>query len=942
MKKFAAAGVAALLLTVAVAVLALSIQRNNAQRSNAQISNPPGHEQPAQASATPKPGTVSTLAQASGTKDAALQQQVRTAMASAPMNFEVNRGQTDKRVKFLSRGAGYTLFLTADSAVMAFPHTSAAAARPHIPPAPYALPRATPPAPSGSAVAPTESVLSMRVVGANSSAHITGLDRQVAESNYFIGNDPKKWHTRLTNYGKVQYAGVYPGVDLVYYGNQKQLEYDFVVRPGADPKPIELNLASGPQGETAIPLRIDAQGNLIATLDGDDVLFHKPVIYQPATAAGTKSEVDGQFVLKGNGRVGFAVSAYDRSRELVIDPALTFSTYLGGSNEDIAYGVTYGVDHGQPIVVGSTRSADFPQVKALYPFHPTTCGTQVCRDIFVTKWNPSLSALIFSTYVGGSNDEVPFQVTQDVFGDIFLTGYTLSTDFPVRGPVVQKTFGGGTVTGDAFVVQVESAGFYLEWSTYVGGAGDDVGYSIQIDTPGNAYIVGSTTSLNWPITKGAYQPTCGLDQGGTCNTAFLTEVSANGKSYVYSTYLGGSGGLGEAAYAVALDSNANPYVAGITGSPNFPTTSGAFKTTCGSDALCNGGYDGFVTKMNLTNTLNPALTYSTFLGGSGYDYLSGIAVDGSGNAYVAGGTTSIDFPVSASAAQRTYGGNSAGCTPSSTTICGDVTVSKLNSTGSALTYSTYLGGSNDESPGFSMALDAQGNVYITGFTDSTNFPQVNPMQSYGGGAGDAFVTKVNPSGTAFSYSTYLGGNGWDFGYHTALDPTGNVYIAGGTTSTNFPVTVHATQSTCGTDGNCNGGLADAFFAKVVLSADMSITNKAATSVKSGATISYSIVAKNNGPDSATTVTVTDATPTGTTFASVTANGGSCTAPPVGGTGTVTCTVTTMANGNTFAITLVLNVTAASGSTISDTASVASVTYDPKTTNNKATVSTKVN
>jgi uncharacterized repeat protein (TIGR01451 family) len=929
MKKMPAAGVAAFLLTVAVAVLALSIQRHNVQR----------HNQPAEAAATAKPGTVATLAQASGTADAALQQQARTAMANAPMNFEVNRGQTDKRVKFLSRGAGYTLFLTADSAVMAFPHTSAATAKPQIPPAPYALPRVTPPAPSAAATPQrAESVLSMRVVGGNPAARITGLDKQEAESNYFIGNDPKQWHTRLTNYGKVQYAGVYPGVDLVYYGNQKQLEYDFVVRPGADPKPIELTLGSGPDGQATIPLRIDQQGNLVATLDGDDVQFHKPVIYQPATAASSKAVVDGQFVLKGNRRVGFEVSAYDRSRELVIDPALTFSTYLGGSNEDIAYGVTYGVRFGQPIVVGSTRSADFPQVKALYPFHPGTCGAQTCRDLFVSKWNPNLNSLIFSTYVGGSNDEVPFQVTQDVFGDIFLTGYTLSTDFPIRGPVVQKTFGGGTVTGDAFLVQVESAGFYLEWSTYIGGSGDDVGYSIQVDTPGNSYVAGTTTSTDFPTTPGTYQTSCGLTQAGTCSTAFLSVVNAKGTGYVYSTYLGGSGGLGEAAYGVALDSSANAYVTGITGTPNFPTTAGAYKTTCGTDTLCNGSYDGFVTKVNTTGK---ALVYSTFLGGSGYDYLSGIAVDSSGNAYVAGGTTSSDFPVSATAAQKTYGGASAGCIPSSTTICGDVTVSKLNAAGSALTYSTYLGGSNDESPGFSMALDTQGDAFVTGFTDSTNFPQVNPMQSYGGGAGDAFLTKINPTGTAFIYSTYLGGNGWDFGYHTATDPSGNVYVAGGTTSTNFQVTAHATQKECGTDGTCNGGLADAFFVKVVLSADMSITNKAPTSVTSGGTISYSIVAKNNGPDTASTVVVSTATPTGTTFSSVTPNGGSCTAPPVGSTGPVNCTAATMQTGNTFAVTLVLNVTAASGSTITDTASVSSATYDPKTTNNKATVKTTV-
>jgi uncharacterized repeat protein (TIGR01451 family) len=921
-----AAGVAALVaVAVFVLVLALAVQRHNV---------------PAKTSAAARPGTVATLAQASGTADEALQHQAREAMANLPMNFEVNRGQTDKRVKFLARGTGYELFLTNDSAVMAFPHTSSAAAKPEIPPAPYALPRVIAAAPSAAAKPRrAESVLSMRVVDGNPAARITGLDKQKADSNYFIGNNPDEWRSRIPNYGKVRYAGVYPGVDLIYYGSQKQLEYDFIVRPAADPQRIELALGSGPEGQGRIPVRIDQEGNLVATLDGDDVQFHKPVIYQPATAASAKAEVDGKFVLKGNGHVGFEVSAYDRNRDLVIDPVLSFSTYLGGSNQDIAYGVTYGVRFGQMIVVGSTRSTDFPTDLPLYAYHPGTCGTQPCRDIFVTKWNPALTELIFSTYVGGSSDDVPFQVTQDLFGDIFLTGYTLSTNFPTTGRVVQRKFGGGSVTGDAFVVQVESAGHYLQYSTYIGGAGDDAGYSIQIDAPGNAYVVGTTSSTNFPITSGSYQSKCGLTSAGTCSTAFVAVLNVPGTAYVYSTYLGGSEGLGEAAYGVALDSNTNVYVAGITGSPNFPTTSEAFQTTCGTDTLCNGSYDGFVTKVN---TGGATLSYSTFLGGSGYDYLSGIAVDGSGNAYVAGGTTSSDFPVSATAAQTTYGGASAGCIPTSTTICGDVTVSKLNSTGSRLSYSTFLGGSADESPGFSMAIDSQGDAFVTGFTDSTNFPQVNPMQTYGGGPGDAFVTEINPAGTAFSYSTYLGGNGWDFGYHTATDPSGNVYVAGGTTSTNFPLTAHATQSECGTDGTCNGGLADAFMVKVTQTADMSITLKAsAATVKSGAAIKYQANAKNNGPDSASTVVVTDALPAGTTFTSVTPSGGTCTAPPVGGTGTVTCTVTTIPSGSHVTVTLALNVTAASGSMITNTASVSSATPDPKTTNNTATVTTNV-
>lgn len=919
-----AAGVAGFFILAGFAVLMLGVTR---------------HGQPASASieAAPFPGQSANKVAGNG-------QRVQEVMANLPMSFEVNAGQTDGRVKFLARAAGYALFLTKDGAVMAFPHWSAEATRPRVPPAPYALPRETAPTQSVAATQQrTESVLSMRVVGGNA-AQISGVEKRITQSNYFIGNDQRKWRRKVANYGKVEYRGVYDNVDLVYYGNQKQLEYDFVVRPGGDPGKIGLALGSGPEGKNAIPLRVDEEGDLVATLDGDDVVFHKPVIYQPATNGKPKVAVDGSFLLENGGRVGFSVAAYDRTRELVIDPVLSFSTYLGGSNEDIAYGVTYGVRYGQLIVAGTTRSSDFPTVKPLYSYHAGTCGTQPCRDIFVTRFNPMLNEIVFSTYIGGSNDDVVYQVTQDLDGDIFLTGYTLSTDFPIFGkPVVQRKFGGGSVTGDAFVVEVESAGLAIQYSTYLGGAGDDVGYSIQMDANANAYVVGATTSTNFPVTTGAYQTKCGMTAAKTCSTAFLTTISQpglkTGTGLIYSTYLGGSGGLGEAAYGVALDSSDNAYVAGITGTPNFPTTAGAYQTTCGTDTLCNGSYDGFVTKVNPTGT---GLVYSTFLGGSGYDYLSGITVDSHGNAYVSGGTTSNDFPVSASAPQRVYGGASAGCVPSGTTICGDVTVSKLNAAGSALDYATYIGGSEDESPGFSMAIDSQGDAIVTGFTDSTNLTQVDSLQTaYGGGAGDAFIARINPAGTAFSYLTYFGGNGWDFGYRAATDPSGNVYVAGGTTSTNLKLTSHATQTKCGTDGTCNGGLADAFVVKVILSADMAVTNNAPASVASGSTITYEISAKNNGPDTASTIAVSDAIPTGTTFSSVKVNSGSCTAPAVGGTGTVTCKISTISEGSHLQITLVVNVTAASGSTISDTASVTSATSDPVTTNNSVTVTTKV-
>jgi uncharacterized repeat protein (TIGR01451 family) len=870
--------------------------------------------------------------------DDATKREMMEAVANIPMSFEVNRGQTDKRVQFLSRGAGYTLFLTRDSAVLALP-TPAGKSSEQKQPArtaralPYVGTNARFDSP-GQRPYRGEEVLTMRVVGANQHARVDGVEKQVARSNYFIGNDPSEWHKDVSNYEKVRYSEIYPGIALLYYGKQKQLEYDFVVSPGADAGAIALTFARGADASKKVPLIIDRNGDLVANIEGGKVSFHKPVVYQKN--GDVKTPVDCRYTLKADGRVGFELGAYDRSRQLIIDPVLSYSTYLGGSNDDIAYGITYGVRYGQPILVGSTRSADFPQVKALYPFGGGTCGTQPCRDIFVAKYNPALTELIFSTFIGGSNDDVPSQVTQDVYGDIFLVGYSLSTNFPVRGPVFQKTFKGGSVTGDAVVVEVESAGFYLEWSSYLGGSGDDQAFGVAVDTPGNVFVSGHTTSTDFPVTAGAYQTACPVDSSGGCSTSFVSEVNPKGTALVYSTYLGGSNGLGESAYGIALDANDDAYLSGITGSPNYPTTPNAYKTSCGSDGLCNGTYEGFVTELNPTGT---GILASTFLGGSNFDYTAGIVVKPTA-IYVSGSTVSSDFPVTSNAAQSSYGGNSAGCVVNSGT-CGDVTVSKFNTALTALQYSTYVGGALDENPGLSMAVDTNGYMYVAGQTDSLDFPLVDPMQStYGGGSSDAFITQITPQGK-FGYSTYFGGNGEDFAYRLALDPSNNVYVTGGTLSTNLPMTTHAVQKTCGTDGNCNGGLYDAWFAKIILSADVSMTAKAPATIKSGANLSYALTAKNNGPDTALSVSVSDATPTGTTFVSVTPNTGSCTAPPVGGTGTVTCTVGTMASGTSLKITLVVNVNASSGSVITDTATATSTTYDPNMKNNTATAATNV-
>jgi len=848
-------------------------------------------------------------------------------LLSSPMSFEANQGQTDSRVKFLSRGAGYTLFLTGDEAVLAL-QKSAAGNADLRPAAMLPMPGMSSAEQAQTSAAGSESsILTMRLAGANRLSEISGLDETVSKSNYFIGNDPHKWRTNVARFARVRYASVYPGVDMIYYGNQRQLEYDLVVSPGADPRNIALKFTTYPH---AASLRIDENGDLIAHLDGGDVRFHKPIAYQ-TDAQSQRKLVDVSYALK-NEQVSFNLGAYDRSRQLVIDPVLQYATYLGGSDEDAAFGVATD-KFGDALVIGSTRSTDFPLQGQLQTYHPGACGNQACRDVFITKFSPSLRAELYSSYYGGSGDDVGTSIVFDSMGDIFAAGWTTSADFPTKN-AYQSSLKGGS---DGFVFELASLGTFIEYSTYLGGSGNDQINSLVLDSNLNAYVVGYTESTDFPTTRGIRR--CGLTKSNTCATGFATKVNPQGTGLVYSSYLGGSNGLGDAAYADAVDPNGNLYIVGITGSPNFPITPGAYDTHCGTDSKCDGTFDGFVTKVNATAS---GLAFSTFLGGSGFDYLSGVTIYQFGSVFVSGNTASTDFPTTTGAAQTTFGGMSNGCVPSTQTNCGDVTISKLAGKGNALEYSTYLGGSGDEYPGSSIAIDGGGNAYVTGQTSSTNFPLAGAFQgTYGGGGSDAFVTQLNATGTKFTYSSYLGGSGADFGYHVSVDPFGQLMVVGGTVSTNFPATHGAFQTQCGTDGTCNGGLSDAWVARVTLSADLGVTNTAPGTVQSGAPLTYTIQLTNAGPDSGTIVTMTDDTPTGTTFQSVSTSAGTCTGPQQGGTGTVMCTINSQPKGAKVNISMVVNVTAGSGSTITDTAKVGGSGSDPNKNNNSAIATTQV-
>ena len=652
-------------------------------------------------------------------------------------------------MKFLSRGIGYSLFLTNDEAVFSLRSSEAKTENDK---STHALPARQP-----EEFATTRAVLRMKLVKANPSARVIGEEELPGKSNYFIGNDPKKWRSDVPTFGKVKYEGVYPGIDLVYYGNQRELEYDFVINPGADPHGVRFDVRG------AKSVSRDKDGDLVLHMGDGELRWHKPFAYQEND--GKRREIEVQYVIKHGQQVGFEVASYDSKRPLTIDPRLGYSTYLGGSNTDQGVGIA--VDSsGNAYIIGDTNSTDFPTV------NPLQASNGGFFNAFVAKLNPAGSALVYSTYLGGSGQDAGLGIAVDTSGNAYITGSTNSTDFPTVNPLQRANAGGD---GDAFVAKLNPTGSALVYSTYLGGGGQDAGLGIAVDTSGNAYMTGSTSSTDFP-TVHPLQPAI----GGTAN-AFVAKLNPAGSALVYSTYLGGSSSDG--GQGIAVDTSGNAYVTGTAVSTDFPTVNPLQPASGG------GGADAFVAKLNPAGS---ALVYSTYLGGSSIDKGTAIAVDASGNAYVTGSTFSTDFPT-VSPLQPAAGGD------------GDAYVSKLNPTGSALVYSTYLGGSEGDQ-GFGIAVDAPGNAYVTGSTTSSDFPIVDQLPTYGGNA-DAFVAKLNPTGSALVYSTYLGGSGDDQGVGIAVDTSGNAYVTGNTNSPNFP-TMNPLQPAYG------GGDGDAFVVQI--------------------------------------------------------------------------------------------------------------------------------
>jgi hypothetical protein len=683
---------------------------------------------------------------------------VRDSYARLPLSFIRNAGQIDRRVGFYAQGPGYRFAFMRQGVLLSFARNT------------------------------KQLSLGLRFLGANAKADPHGEAQLAGKVSYFVGSDPAKWRSGLPTFGRVGYRNLWPGVDMAFKGTNDRLDYEFFLRPGAKVSNIRLAYR-GQRG-----LSLDEHGNLAIRTRFGLLTDARPRSYQ--VLGGERVAVASRFVLGAGGRLGFDVGRYDTRRPLVIDPGLVYSTYLGGSADDNGFGIATDAA-GNAYVTGFTASSNFPTASA---FDTTYNGG--ASDVFVTKLNAAGSGLLYSTYLGGSSVEQGLAIAVDGNGNAYVTGFTGSTNFPIRADtsqippgsfVYRSSYQGGST--DAFVTKLNATGTSLVFSTYAGGSGADQGWGIAVHSSGDVYVTGDTTSTNWAATTNGLQKS---NAGGM--DAFFLRLDRFAAAAGYMTYLGSSGS--DSARAIAIDPSRNVYLTGGTTSSNFPTAPGSFDTTL------NGGEDAFATKLNYLGSTMPAgdtyaIGYSTYLGGSTTDRGLGITIDGTRNAYVTGITGSTNFPTTAGAFAATYGGGAF-----------DAFVTKLNPLGTApLLYSTYLGGSGDDR-GQGIALDSANDAHVVGRTSSANFPTTPGAfdTSYNGGD-DAFVTKFNPAGSApLLYSTFLGGSSGpggnnDRGMAIALDATANAYVTGLANSSNFPTTPGAF------DTSHNGG-ADVFVTKL--------------------------------------------------------------------------------------------------------------------------------
>jgi len=634
-------------------------------------------------------------------------------LADLPLSFEPVGD-----AGFVSRGPGYSLALTAAEAVVGLRGGT------------FRLRPAGPTADPAARLAPGEPL----------GGTVTRL----------TGDDPTRWSAGLSTFARVEVRQVWPGVDMVWHGDQRRLEHDMVVAPGVDPAVVALDV------DGARSLDLGPDGDLILDLGATTARLARPVVYQDVP--GGRRQVEGEFTLLGPSRIGFRLGAYDTSRALVIDPTLVTSTVLGGLGSDSGYAVA--VDpQGNTYVTGTTESADFPTGSPLQAALANAGGGPT-GDVFVSKLSPDGSRLVWSTYLGGRGRDTGYAVTVGADGGVYVGGVTESSDFPQARPA-QTGYGGGA--SDAFMAKIAANGASVDWSTFIGGTQTDRARGLAVDSAGNAYLTGSTNSADFPAVNPQQSGPFGADLD-----AFLAKVPSAGGGLSFATRLGGSND--DHGLAVAVDAQGSAFVTGDTLSPAFPTVRPLQPSSGGSAGGVAGSFaDAFVAKYNPAGS---ALVYSTFLGGGDIDQGTAIAVDASGAAYVAGNTNSPNFPT-VSPLQAAKGNEP------------DAFVAKVDPPGAALVYSTYFGGSGADGAN-AIAVDRAGAAHVVGTTGSSNWPTAKAVQGAKSGGDDAFVLKLDSTGRGPLYSSYLGGREADAGMGVAVDGQGVLRVLGLTGSSDFP------------------------------------------------------------------------------------------------------------------------------------------------------------
>ncbi|HVR43661.1 MAG TPA: SBBP repeat-containing protein [Thermoanaerobaculia bacterium] len=680
---------------------------------------------------------------------------LHAAASSLPLAFEANEGQWKAEVRFVARARTGLVLLDEQGAVL------------------------IPDSRSGE-------TLRIALVGSRSRPLIQGLEPLAQTSNYFVGKDSSAWRQGIRTYRRVVYQEIYRGIDMVFHSSDSgELEYDFIVHPESDPRTIRLRF------DGAASVRIEQGGELVIRTGDESIRMKAPAIYQ--TIEQRRTPITGRYRILRNRAVGFVVGDYDRSNDLVIDPVvLGFSTYLGGTDSESATDIAVDADR-NTYIAGHTRSVNFPTKGGV---RGTLAGG---RDVFVAKLNPAGDQILFSTFLGGTGDDSvsgsATLIALDSHGDIVLGGVTASTDFPVTEGAPQRSFGGGA--SDVFVAKLSSDGSRLLFSTYLGAEAADRANGLATDPWRDIYVGGSTLSAGFPITTGAPQT---MRRGP--RDLFAAKIRVEPPSLVYSTYLGGSDE--DFGLNLAVDSAGAAYLTGRTLSTDYPITSAAFQRSfggAGTGSQRTG--DGFVTKINPSGS---SLEYSTFLGGLSGDIPTAVVVDSAGAAYITGLTYSRNFPITAGSLQPQHGGGDA-----------DNFVTKLAPEGDRLVFSTFLGGNNSEQAN-AIAVDALGNVHVSGTTSATDFPTTSDALSRTRkGTNDGFVSIISPDGSQLLYSTYLGGTApsggpQDNNWAIAVDSAGNTYTGGQTRSADFPLTAGAPQA-------AYSGMDDAYITKFTVQRD---------------------------------------------------------------------------------------------------------------------------